>query len=124
MSPLPTVESVCSLVQQEESQQEVLKTSSLEVEPIALYSRNDNAKWCSQCGHKAHTKEKCWHVIGYPSWHPKCKKFPQKKVDRSQTHRGKGKGVYNGNMAANNVEASGKQSGDATLTPLQIEQLQ
>jgi len=30
-------------------------------------------------GGRGHTKEKCWKVIGYPSWHPRGKKNPQKK---------------------------------------------
>jgi len=29
---------------------------------------------------KGPVKEKCWQVIGYPSWHPISKSFPHKKV--------------------------------------------
>ena len=50
--------------------------------------RSDNAKGCSQCGNKDHTKEKFWFVIGYPPWHPKAKKSPQKKNDKNQAYKG------------------------------------
>lgn len=30
---------------------------------------------------KGHDKDRCWQLIGYPSWHPRSKKFPQKKVN-------------------------------------------
>jgi len=72
---------------------------------------------------KSTTKEKCWQVIGYPSWHPKSNKFPQKKADRSQPARGRGKGGSHGTLAANNVEVRTKNTEDITLTAHQIEQL-
>ncbi|KAL2904950.1 Retrovirus-related Pol polyprotein from transposon TNT 1-94 [Bienertia sinuspersici] len=44
---------------------------------------------CFVCGGKTHTAEKCWRVIGYPKWHAKSRRFPQKK-DKDQAARGKG----------------------------------
>ncbi|KAJ8426555.1 hypothetical protein Cgig2_017071 [Carnegiea gigantea] len=87
MSPLPSVEAACSLLQQEESQREIL-----EIESTALFSKTGNAKGCGQCGNKGHVKEKCWLVIGYPQWHPKAKKFPQKRDNKVQAYKGKTQG--------------------------------
>lgn len=58
MTPLPTVEMACSMLQQEETQIEVLDFNKLDVKLTALYSRNE-APRCSQCGNKGHTNEKC-----------------------------------------------------------------
>jgi len=51
----------------------------------------------------------------YPSWHPKGKKFPQKKFDKIQTHEGKYKGNNEGKITAN-AEASKVESREASLT--------
>ena len=53
-------------------------------EALALFSRGAEER-CTQCGNKGHDKEKCWPVIGYPSWHPRSKKFPQKKANKQGT---------------------------------------
>ncbi|KAJ8423575.1 hypothetical protein Cgig2_006916 [Carnegiea gigantea] len=45
-----------------------------------------------ECGNKGHVKEKCWLVIGYPQWHPKAKKFPQKRDNKVQAYKGKTQG--------------------------------
>jgi len=83
MSPLPSVESVCSMLQQEELQKQVLEDVHPLLESSALLSKNVDVQHgemkCSVCGNKGHTKEKCWQVIGYPSWHPRSRKHPQKK---------------------------------------------
>jgi len=47
MTPLSTVEIVCSMLQQEETQREVIETSKLDIASTALYSRTENKK-CSQ----------------------------------------------------------------------------
>lgn len=72
MSPLPTVESACAVLQQEESQREVLKPVKNEVEMSAMYVKSQNDKMqmtCQACGVKGHLTEKCWTVVGYPKWH-------------------------------------------------------
>ena len=93
MTLLPSVEAACSLIEQEGSQREVFEIKKLEVETTALYSRNErfkDAKTCAECDNKGHTSDRCWTVIGYPSWHPKGKKQAYKKGDRS-TQNLKGK---------------------------------
>ena len=100
MTPLSSVESAYSLIQQEESQREILDIGHVEIESIAPYSRNDKVEGCTECGHEGHNKDKCWLVIGYPSWHPKAKKFPQKKLNKIQGSKGQFKGKSKGRMAA------------------------
>jgi len=73
------VESACAMLQQEELQREVLSGHPIQVESAALLSEGAANLYCSVYGNRGHNKEKCWQVIGYPSWHPKSKKFPQKK---------------------------------------------
>lgn len=97
MNPLPTVETVCSMLQQEETQREVLELNKIEVKTIALFSKNDDQR-CSQCGNRGHSKEKCWTVIGYPPWHPRHKRFPQKKNMRSSNARNQERYISNGEI--------------------------
>ena len=55
MTPLSSVKSACSLIQQEESQRELLESSLTEVQHTALYSRAENVRVvCSQCRVKGH----------------------------------------------------------------------
>jgi len=83
MNPLPSVESVCSLLQQEEPQRQVLEDTHIQLESAALLTKNVEAKGgdtkCSVCGNKGHSRDKCWQVIGYPNWHPRSKKNPQRR---------------------------------------------
>ncbi|KAJ8421138.1 hypothetical protein Cgig2_022640 [Carnegiea gigantea] len=74
--------------------------SKVNVQPAALYSRNEDQR-CSQCGNKCHTREKCWAVIGYPSWHPRHKQCPQQKGVRPPNMRNKGRVTNEGRTAAN-----------------------
>ena len=123
MTPLPSVEARCSIIQQAESQKELLEAGHLEVESTALYSTSEPSKGCSECGNKVHNKQKCWRTIDYPSWHPKAKKFPQKKFDENQTFRGSFKGSNEGGVAAK-AETSRSQSSEISLSQAQLEQLQ
>uniref|UniRef100_A0A803LXV2 GAG-pre-integrase domain-containing protein n=1 Tax=Chenopodium quinoa TaxID=63459 RepID=A0A803LXV2_CHEQI len=62
LTPLPTVESACSMLQQEESQRDVL-ISKVDTDIFAMYSRQFPAKpsvTCSHCGGKGHNQSKCW----------------------------------------------------------------
>ena len=78
MSPLPSVEIVCGMLQQEEQQRLVLEGSNFSTNSSALLSSNMKFKNvdvnCSECGNKGHTSDKCWHVIGFSSWHPRSKR--------------------------------------------------
>ncbi|KAJ8429333.1 hypothetical protein Cgig2_026563 [Carnegiea gigantea] len=99
------------------------------IESSALLSKNVEATngegRCSVCGNRGHIREKCWQIIGHPSWHPRSEKNPQKKVGASkqgQQNQGygarlKGTGFRIANQAvvAENIMPS--------LTAQQIEQL-
>ncbi|KNA05629.1 hypothetical protein SOVF_188530, partial [Spinacia oleracea] len=63
MSHLPSVDSACSALQQEESQREILKPVKEESEPLAMYNKGTNEN-CSACRRIGHTREKCWTVVG------------------------------------------------------------
>ncbi|GJW80389.1 retrovirus-related pol polyprotein from transposon TNT 1-94 [Tanacetum coccineum] len=60
MNPLPTVESACSLLQQEESQRELVQNSSSSMKVTALYSKANLKDKCSICGFKWHPPER-WY---------------------------------------------------------------
>ncbi|KAL8123524.1 hypothetical protein AgCh_011483 [Apium graveolens] len=80
--PLPSVEMACSVIQQEESQKDVLKISKLNVDydMSAMYSQGNVQKSqfeCTVCHGKGHTADMCWTVINYPKWHLKSKTEPQ-----------------------------------------------
>ena len=70
MNPLPTAESACAFIQQEESQKDLFHGSTV-IESTALYSKNSgkDKDMCSICGFKWHPPEKCWEKVGYPVWH-------------------------------------------------------
>ncbi|KAJ8425185.1 hypothetical protein Cgig2_004689 [Carnegiea gigantea] len=71
-------------------------------------------------------QEKCWQLIGYPSWHPRSKKFPQKKVNKEGSKNQKFNKFKVGNekrIAAQVESADSRSGGSVTLTQQQIEQL-
>lgn len=80
LTPLPSVETACAVLQQEESQREILTIPRIDHDVSAMFSRNNNHNpdknmVCSVCGLKGHTNTRCWHVIGFPKSHPKHKPF-------------------------------------------------
>ncbi|KAJ8433332.1 hypothetical protein Cgig2_023796 [Carnegiea gigantea] len=94
-------------------------------ESSALFSKGPEER-CGQCGNKGHDKEKCWQLIGYPSWHPRSKKFPQKKVNKEGSKNQKFNKFKVGNekrTAAQVESADSRSGGSVTLTQQQIEQL-
>lgn len=58
-NPLPSVETACFVLQQEESQREILSHDKLTMESTALFSKN-SSDVCTKCGVKGHPREKCW----------------------------------------------------------------
>ncbi|KAL2934853.1 Retrovirus-related Pol polyprotein from transposon RE1, partial [Bienertia sinuspersici] len=127
-SPLPTVEEACSILQQEESQRDVLTSVKLEPESSAMYGKGNPKSAgdvCSACGVKGHTAERCWTIIGYPRWHPKSK----------QNQKGKSKESTQGNMGKNprkptyaqktaaNVQGASEDTGGSGITLQQLEHL-
>jgi len=125
MSPLPSVESACSILQQEELQMEVLEEEKTVLEFSALYEKGHEVLLskgsedrCGYGGNKGHSRDKCWKIIGYPKWHPRSKKFPQTKVVKDNSKIAKGK-------TAAHVDSSRYKSteGGLSLTSQQVEQL-
>jgi len=67
MSPLPSVEIICGMLQQEEQQRQVLEGPNFSTDSSALLSSNMQLRSvdmkCPECGNKGHTSAKCWHVL-------------------------------------------------------------
>ncbi|XP_074363493.1 uncharacterized protein LOC141704045 [Apium graveolens] len=81
ITPLPSVEMACAVIQQEESQKEVLKGAySYDTDVSAMLSKTsvsaERSLSCSICGRKGHTRDKCWNIVGSPRWNYKHKPSP------------------------------------------------
>ncbi|PWA56220.1 hypothetical protein CTI12_AA422720 [Artemisia annua] len=109
MTPLPNVESACSMLQQEESQRVLFGANSYE--STALYSKGVVKDKCRICRFKWHPPERCWEKVGYPAWHPKSK-LNANKQNRSKDVQP----VQNKPRTAAHVEA-----GNISFTPQQFE---
>ncbi|XP_074369748.1 uncharacterized protein LOC141711242 [Apium graveolens] len=114
LSPLPNVESVCAVIQQEESQQDVLKLmSASDLNIAAMYGKqignskqNEKFVSCEACGGSGHVKERCWSVIGYPKWHHKSRKTLAAPKNQRTDKRWQNNRVY-ANAVQTNDEGSG-----------------
>lgn len=120
MSPLPTVEAACALIQQEESQNEVLtRTGKYEADAMAMFSKGvgERSLMCTACGKRGHTNDKCWTVTGqYPKWHYKYKANPKNSPNKWMGNK---TGAV---KMANNVQGNvGEQS--VVMTSQQLEEL-
>lgn len=73
-SPLPTTEEACCVIQQEESQREVLKPVKEEAEASAMMSKGSYLS-CTVCGKSGHAENDCWSVKGMPPSCGVCGKF-------------------------------------------------
>lgn len=73
ITPLPTVETACATLEQDEAQRAVLSSYSPGNEVLAMYGRTQLERpiICNVCGVKGHSGDKCWQVIGFPRWHPR-----------------------------------------------------
>ena len=129
MSELPTVETATSMVQQEESQNEVLGKEKEENVGIALYSKNDSKLFCTVCKKNNHTAEKCWFKIGFPAGNGKNKQY-NKNVEHTGENRGgygrgKNQGGYGGfNTKKKNANNALANMGNAELVAAIAQQLQ
>lgn len=131
MNPLPTVESACAALMQEEAQRELLQPSKND-DISAMYGKSvaEKVVVCSACGVKGHPSERCWTVIGYPKWHLKHKpnqSQPHSSMkNRSQTQLNKKPQFYR-NSSSPKMAASAQTvygTGDGLLfSPQQMEQL-
>ncbi|GJS16553.1 cysteine-rich receptor-like protein kinase 8 [Tanacetum coccineum] len=115
IDPLPSVEVACSLLQQEESQRLLFK-SSAGIESIALLSKGIAKEKCSICRFKWHPPDKCWEKVGYPPWHAKFKGTQQ--VRQTRQAQTQGRNQQNAPRIAAHVE-----SGNISFTPQQFVQL-
>nr|GEW52555.1 hypothetical protein [Tanacetum cinerariifolium] len=95
VDPLPTAEAAYTIVRKEAAHRNILGATNNEPHGIAIglidgetegvgfvtkgYRRNDGTKkWvtrddkshlkCEKCGMSRHTKEQCFHIVGYPDW--------------------------------------------------------
>lgn len=94
VTPLPSVETTCASIQQEDSQKEILKSSyTFDNEMAAMFTKSgiqtDKSMLYSTCGGKGHTHDKCWNIIGYPKWHYKYKPKPTQPYRNQSTPVGK-----------------------------------
>lgn len=62
MSPLPSVETACSHLEQEQSQREILTNVKEEMETLAMFSKGAGGverPHCTACNKSGHSREKC-----------------------------------------------------------------
>lgn len=78
MTPLPSVETACAYMEQEEAQRDLLVSVKEEKETLAMFSKGTGGV-CSACNKVGHTREKCWTIVGYPVGHPRHHKGQQAK---------------------------------------------
>lgn len=134
MSPLPSVETTSSALQQEKAQWELLQINKLDNESFAMFSWSNTIKcyktiMCSVCGGRGHKNDKYWDVVGYPEWHaqhgqnsntsgPRVK--PQFQTNRWATGSKQG-----GSKLAANAQISQGLNADVVpaFTPQQLAQL-
>ncbi|KAL8144971.1 hypothetical protein AgCh_003257 [Apium graveolens] len=70
LNPLPTVETACASLEQEEAQRSLLNTFKPPLTDVmAMYSKTNNSRPCTACKGKGHTAERCWTLVGFPKWH-------------------------------------------------------
>lgn len=125
--PLPFVDEACNMLQQEESQREILNESKAD-HTLVMLSKNNDLSVCSACGKQGHNGDKCWSVVGYPSWHPLFQKDKIKLSFRGgrggRWSRG-GRGERGGRNIPASTYDSGSSNTASTLpfSPTQIEQL-
>lgn len=126
MNPLPSVEVACAIFQQEEIYREVLDHGQLSYETRALMSKSHGSSSlgketdivCDHCEGKGHTKDRCWQLIAYPSWHSKSKEFPQRRgKDGAKIQKG-GRLKDGGDHSAAQVSSSAtlRQGGELLLS--------
>ncbi|KAL2904096.1 Retrovirus-related Pol polyprotein from transposon RE2 [Bienertia sinuspersici] len=119
----------CSL-QQEENQRDALKAVKEEPEPLAMMSKSSME--CTACGKKGHVREKCWTIVGYPSWFEQKDGKGKKESGPAQGRggsrggrAGRGRLGRGGGRFAGNTQTKADSSSSSTpaLTAEQIEQL-
>ncbi|XP_074322746.1 uncharacterized protein LOC141659717 [Apium graveolens] len=79
MPALPSVETTCGYLEQEEAQREGLGEAKDELEGLVMFSKGilgaftnvqtTPSTTCGVFGKPRHTSDKCWTIVGYPAWH-------------------------------------------------------
>ena len=127
-NPLPSVDSACCTLTQEESQREIHGMSvKEEKDVIAMYSKTSDVVTCTACGKQGHPSERCWTVVGYPP-HPKFRGKGKEQFGKKFTgnnHKSGQKWSKGGKMRmAANVKSEGEgSSGSQGVNTQQIEKL-
>ncbi|KAL2898227.1 Intracisternal A-particle Gag-related polyprotein [Bienertia sinuspersici] len=135
MSPLPTVNEACNLIQQEESQREIFRqTTKQETGIMAMYGKKGDLK-CSNCGKTGHTVEKCWDVRSNRGKDKNVMNRPQQYKNKEGTTKHQSvrinqkwdKSKESGKKVAANVkvkkEGNTSNSNNNVVSPEQLEQL-
>lgn len=87
LNPLPTVETACASLEQEEAQRSLLSLSK-STEVMALYSKTQASKagyapvTCTACKGRGHSAEKYWTVVGFPKWNSR---YTSSRVNKPRT---------------------------------------
>ncbi|KAL2935127.1 Retrovirus-related Pol polyprotein from transposon RE2 [Bienertia sinuspersici] len=150
--PLPSVESACASLQQEESQREIFTESTYSAESSAMWTKflkADKEKQqalnsgegyvekCKVCGRKNHPTRECWYKKGFPEGHPLSKNYLKSGKKQGSTeqqytkgrepgwsrNRGQRPRQVGGRMNANAAAQEEGNSLAATLTPDIVEKL-
>lgn len=150
MTPLPSVEEACNLLQQEENQRAVFShTKDGGAMAMAMNTRKGDLT-CSNCGKAGHTKDhcwackfcgkrghqvdQCWHIKGFPPGVDKGKKkegtskeksgLPKEDRFKGEQRGNKGGGKkFASNVKAGGEEASGSGNSSTVITAQQLEKL-
>ncbi|KAK9698730.1 hypothetical protein RND81_08G127100 [Saponaria officinalis] len=101
MDHLPSVETIVSLVLQEEMQVNNLKNTKVQEYSALMIKGESEKEKCVHCGRDNHRSDMCWEVRGYPVGHPKHKKTTSKTGFRG--------GQNNGYMQQRNFQTNTKQ---------------
>lgn len=126
LTPLPTVETACATLEQEEAQRAVLNASSSN-EIMAMYGKaqSDRPLLCTVCDVKGHSADKCWRVVGFPKWHPRNNRPQSNFKPRTFTNtspRNSGSGPSKSFSSPKMAAAAHSDSG-LLFTPQQLDQL-